>query len=115
MGTYKLGTFVSKRWGTVTVLLARYGEGGPLAILLELENGERLGVLSVNMSRPECSEDSRDLPQDCFYMKDWSENFELADEAEKSGLFTLRADLPVAQSGFVLASAWQVKDYPNHV
>jgi hypothetical protein len=76
-----------------------------------LENGgEPLATLSVNMYKPECSQDSRDLPRDCFYVKQWAENRDIAEEAWKSGLFTLREDLPIAHSGFVSAPVWQIKE-----
>lgn len=106
----QIGTFKSKAWGTVRVLSGHYGAAdGPLAIVLECENGEPLAALSVNMYRPECSHDSRDLPPDCFYVKLWGGNASLADEAFASGLFVERDDLPIAASGFVEAPAWQVK------
>lgn len=103
-----IGTFQSKRWGTVNVLRGTYGKDGPLAIALETSDGEPLAKLSVNMYVPECSHDSTELPPDCFYVKGWAENTELADEAFKSGLFVLRADLPSARSGFVTAPVWQI-------
>jgi len=105
----KIGGFNSARWGAVTALRGTYeGPKGPAAVVLTLEDGEPLATLSVNMYRPECSQDSRDLPADCFYVKQWSENEELAAEALASGLFMQRADLPVAESGFVDAPAWQI-------
>lgn len=106
-----IGTFNSKRWGTVSVVCATYGRAdGPLAVLLQLEDGEPLATLSVNMYRPECSHDSADLPADCFYVKQWSENEELSSEAFATGLFVLRDDLPGARSGFVSAPVWQIKE-----
>lgn len=87
-----------------------YGvRNGPVAIQLTAADGEPLAVLSVNMYKPECSHDSKDLPSGCFYVKNWSENTKLAEEAFASGLFVLRDDLPQAQSGFVSAPVWQIK------
>lgn len=109
MGAH-IGTFQSKRWGTVNVARATYGSAtGPIAILLSLDDGEPLGKLSVNMYRPECSQDSKDLPADCFYAKTYGENQELAREAMAGGLFIQRDDLPAARSGFVDAPVWQIK------
>jgi hypothetical protein len=104
-----IGTFNSKRWGKVTVLRSTYGSPqGPVAVVLQHEDGEPLATLSVNMYKPECSEDSRDLPPNCFYAKDWSENEEIAREALASGLFRIPENLPPARSGFVVAEAWEI-------
>lgn len=102
-------TFESARWGTVTIQEERYNgaDDGPLAILL-VQDGERLATLSVNMYKPECSHDSRDLPAHCFYVKDWSENVELASDAMESGLFKRRMDLPAARSGHCVADVWEL-------
>lgn len=109
MGAH-IGTFQSKRWGTVNVARATYeSAAGPTAVLLSLEDGEPLAKLSVNMYRPDCSHDSRDLPADCFFVKMWAENDRLAEEAMASGLFERRDDLGVASSGFVTAPVWQIK------
>lgn len=82
---------------------------GPLAIqLIDVEEGEPYATLSVNMYKPECSQDSKDLPPNCFYVKDWSENTGIANEMRTSGLFKERPDLPMAASGFVMAEAWEL-------
>ncbi len=105
----ELGTFQSKRCGPVRVLRSTYKtEDGPTAITLITDDGEPLATLSVNMYKPECSHDSADLPRDCFYVKTWGGNEELAQEALASGLFRLRTDLPEASSGFVTAPVWQI-------
>jgi hypothetical protein len=105
----QIGTFQSKRWGPVTVVRSTYGRvDGPVAVQLLTAEGEPLATLSVNMYRPECSQDSSDLPADCFYVKQWSENEVLAAEALASGLFVPRDDLPVAESGWIDAPAWQI-------
>jgi hypothetical protein len=95
----------------VAVLRATYGSAeGPTAVMLTCGDlCEPLATLSVNMYRPDCSHDSKDLPPDCFYVKAWSENEEIAEEAFASGLFVNRDDLPQASSGFVSARVWQIK------
>lgn len=106
----QIGSFSSRRWGHVRVLQGHYeGPSGPVAIVLQTNDGEPLTTLSVNMYRPECSQYSKDLPADCFYVKQWGGNEELAQEALASGLFSERDDLPEASSGFVAAPAWQIK------
>lgn len=106
-----IGTFMSRRWGTVHVLRGTYlRANGPTAIKLQSDEGEPLATLSVNMYRPECSRDSRDLPADCFYAKRWGGNVELSAEALASGLFIERLDLPVAESGHVTAPVWQLRE-----
>lgn len=105
----QIGTFNSPRWGTVHVRRATYGRAdGPTAIVLTGDDGEPLATLSVNLYRPDCSHDSRDLPPDCFYAKCWSENEQLAEDALKSGLFLQRDDMPAGRSGFVIAPVWQL-------
>jgi len=105
-----IGSFQSKRWGKVDVHRATYGsKTGPCAITLTTDTGEPLGTLSVNMYRPECSRDSRDLPKDCFYVKDWGGNETFTGDALASGLFVARDDLPRAESGYVTAPVWQIK------
>lgn len=99
----KIGTFQSKEWGTVVALRATYqGPDGPTAVVLQGEDGEPLTTLSVNL------DGSEGLPPNCFYMKDWTENAEIAAEAKRSGLFKYRDDIPTEQSGFVTADAWEI-------
>ena len=108
-----IGTFRSPRWGIVHVLRGHYGRAdGPTAIALTTDNGEPLATLSVNMYRPECSRDSRELPADCFYVKLWGGHEEIAEDALNSGLFKLRDDLPEAHSGYVSAPVWQIAGAP---
>lgn len=108
-----IGTFQTKDYGQARAFKATYGApNGPIAVLLEAD-GEPLATLSVNMYKPECSQDSRDLPGACFYVKNWSENEQIAKDAANSGLFVLRADLPEARSGFVSAPVWQIVEVPK--
>lgn len=105
----KIGVFKSKKWGHVDAWRATYdGKNGPLAVTLTLEDGEPLATLSVNMYRPECSRDSKDLPGDCFYVKTWGGHESFLRDALDSGLFVARSDLPMAQSGYVEAPVWQL-------
>lgn len=101
-----IGLFTSAQWGVVLVERGHYlTPDGPLAVYLKSADGAPLAKLSVNMYRPECSQDSRELPPDCFYLKHWAENEVLAMEAFVAGVFVLRPDLPAAVSGFVEAPA----------
>lgn len=98
-----VGSFHSARWGKVEVYATTYlSASGPLAIMLQDSDGEPLATLSVNMP------DSKNLPTNCFYMKDWSENEALAEEARESKLFKPRPDLPSSVSGFVMADAYEL-------
>lgn len=99
----KIGTFQTAQWGAVDVMQATYGHGdGPIAIVLECDGGERLGVLSVNLPG------SSALPEGCFYAKTYFENETLAMEAIASGLFVERVSLPRAQAGRVTVPVWQI-------
>jgi len=108
----EIGSFESKQFGKVTVLCGVYErDDGPMAIQLMCNTDsfeEPLAKLSVNMYRPECSHDSRDLPVGCFYAKTYGENELIAGEALASGLFRQRDDLPKASSGWVEAPAWEL-------
>ena len=105
----KIGTFKSARWGDVVALQATYdGPKGPTAVVLQTAEGEPLTTLSVNMYLPACSQDSKDLPADCFYVKQWGGNEDLAADALRTGVFVERPELPCAASGFVTAPVWQI-------
>lgn len=106
-----IGHFDSPKWGRIAAIRGNYLEdNGPVAVMLEAPNGQLLTVLSVNMYKPECSEDSQQLPKNCFYVKTWSENKDIFEDARKSGLFKERPDLPIARSGHVSAPAWEIVD-----
>ena len=99
-----IGKFQSKQWGEVEAHRAHYlSKDGPVAVILTLSDGEHLTTLSVNLKGH-----SERLPENCFYVKDWSENEELADEAAKSGLFKDRPDIPLVVTGFTIAGAWEI-------
>lgn len=97
-----IGTFPTPEWGLVTAKRSRYAEGGT-AVLLFTADGEPLATLSTNLGAP-----SRALPPECFYLKDWSENAELAERALTSPLFKYRFDLPEIRSGFIFAFACEI-------
>lgn len=92
-----VGTFISPRLGEVQVYRGHYLEAdGPLAVYLVADGphgAEVVATLSVNMTRPQCSADSRDLPPSCFYLKAWGENEHIASECFEAGIITLRPDL----------------------
>jgi hypothetical protein len=105
-------TFTSERWGEVTIHATKYANNGALAVQLTSMGDfgpEPLTTLSVNMAHGQNAE-SKDLPEGCFYAKDWSENEELAHEAAASGWFKFRDDIPPAISGYVCAEAWELLD-----
>lgn len=99
-----IGKFQSQQWGEVEAHWSYYlSEGGPAAVIMTLPDGRYLATLSVNLEGH-----SKRLPENCFYVKDWSENHELAEEAARSGLFKARPDIPKVHSGFVTAGAWEI-------
>ena len=106
------GQFTSRRWGTALVLLGNYGAKGPLAVVLQSEDGEPLATLSVHMYPPEASHLSRDLPEGAFYVQYWNLTEDLREDALLSGLFKARPDLPDSECSFVRAPAWQLA-YPD--
>lgn len=105
----KIGSFTSVSWGEVQVWRSTYLHAdGPLAVQLMSPDGEPLTTLSTNMYRTECSRDSAELPTNCFFVKRWGENAEIAAEALASGLFRERPDLGTAESGYVSAPVWEI-------
>jgi hypothetical protein len=73
--------FKSERYGTIYVKKRQYGSGR-MALQLMQPDGQLLAVLTVNI--PEMDKQLR--PGE-FFVKTWSENKEIAEEARKSGLF----------------------------
>ena len=69
-------------YGGETLLLDATGcyHDGPMAVRVIGEDGEPWAVLSVNL--PE----SKTLPKNHFFLKNWSENRGIALAAEKAGL-----------------------------
>jgi len=105
--TGQIGTFESERWGAVKVWRDAYTIDNSLAITLTVWNRDPgldapLATLSVH------TDASANLPPNCFYAKEWSENEELAAEALESGLFRVREDLPPVITGYTSADVWEV-------
>lgn len=110
----EVGQFMSPRWGKLLVLVGNYeSDDGPLAVTLVSEHGEPIATLSVNLYEPVVGLTSRELPKDCFYAKQWSENEEISKEALATGLFKVRDDFPTAEYGFITAPVWQILCLPN--
>jgi len=97
-----IGSFESKRWGTVKMWRDAYLHDDTLAVTLTTIGGEPLATLSVHLDT------SAELPENCFYVKAWSENREIADEAWASGLFKRRTDIPAGHTGLVTAEVWEI-------
>ena len=105
----RIGEFTSPHWGLVTIYTSHYDSPlGPLAVLLTVDTAPPLTTLSVYITKPLCSQDSADLPPDCFYVKDWAGNKTIARECEALPFFKRRPDLPTAKSGYVTADVWQL-------
>ena len=75
-------SFPTRQFGTVNVIMSTYRNGDGLAVELVDTNGDSIAMLSVNI--PECS---HQLGDGEFFVKTWSENAELAEDAFLSGLF----------------------------
>lgn len=93
-------SFNSKRWGKVLIEESYYAQGNRMALLLIHNDGCRLATLTTNM--PE-----HDLEEGEFFVKDWSENQELAAEAMASGLFVDTGKR--VGSGHVPVPVWKFK------
>lgn len=104
----QIGSFDSKRWGKVIAYRDSYAFDNTLAVTLvswnkEDEFYEPLTTLSVHLDA------SESLPKDHFYVKMWSENEVIAQEALTSGLFEVATEFPPAVGGFVVAPVWRIK------
>ena len=75
-------SFPTRRFGTATVVMQTYEHGGNRAVELVDGNGEPIFMLSVNL--PESSHLLRERE---FFVKTWSENAEIAEDALASGMF----------------------------
>jgi len=87
--------------GLATVITTTYQHGGATAVVMELENGERLCTLSVNI-------EGTKVPEGAFLVKTWSENAEIAKVALESGLFEDTGKR--IATGFVEAQVWRFKE-----
>ena len=94
-------------FGEVVMVLYKYREGGALAIaLVSAEDGEPIARLSTKLDA------SSRLPEGCFFMKDWSENYEVSVDVIQSGWVKPRPDIPSGRSGHVVADAFELLDAP---
>ena len=75
-------SFTTRLFGNVNVITNTYENGGKLSVELVADSGEDITTLSVNM--PECSHLLGDRE---FFAKTWSENTEIAEDAQASGIF----------------------------
>lgn len=96
----------AKLLGQITVggepveLLRTAYTDGRLAVIARGADGSPFGTLSTNLP-------GADLADDCFAVKTWSENRDLAEAALASGLFEPTGErLP---SGFVQAPIWRIR------
>lgn len=92
---------------TLRVLAGEYENNNALALVLQEEDGEHFGTLSVNL------DESAMLPPDVFYLKDWSENGPLYREFERLGHLIEAPEFPEVQTGFVTCRAYRWEQNPN--
>jgi hypothetical protein len=81
----------------------RYASGNGLAIQLTCEDGEPFATLSVNMP-------GEPLGEDEFFLKDWSENEEVAAAVRELGVFEPLGRF--ASSGYVVVQAYRAPKTP---
>jgi hypothetical protein len=74
-------SFIARGYGKIHVVTSTYRHGDGLAVEL-VKNGEPFAVLSVNI--PEAA---HRLGPNEFFVKTWSENAEIANDALASGIF----------------------------
>lgn len=89
------------RWGECKFNIISYAKGGTAVIITALD-GEHICTLSVWV------EGSENLPNNVCYIKDWSENQQIAEEAIEKGLINLRDDFPIVPSGYVNIFAYEI-------
>lgn len=95
--------FYTAKYGNVTIKEEKYANGC-LAVCLETTNmGEPIGKLSVNL--PE----SEKLNEGEFFVKDYSENQLIIEDAMASGWFELVPD-KFAQAGSDILSCWKIRE-----
>ena len=80
--------------------LARYRNGN-LAVEAIAADGEPYATLSVNMPPYD------PLPEGVFFLKDWSENAEIAAAFIESGLIEVVREVDARTSGFIAAEAYR--------
>ncbi len=91
-------SFSTRHFGTANVVTSAYQDGGALAVELVDGVGESIATLSVNIP-----ESSHLLGEKEFFVKTWSENEEIAEDALASGIFR---DTGRTSDGFLKAKIW---------
>lgn len=87
----------TSEWGTCQLREGHYvDEKGPMALWLERQ-GEVIAKISVNLPG------SEQLPERCFYLKWWGENWRTSMNVVESGWVKVRSEFPLAKSGHVTA------------
>jgi hypothetical protein len=102
-GIGKTKTFTLNLWGqdeTLYFNLNQYDNNGALAVELMSPTEGPYAMVSVNL--PESAE----LPKDEFFMKNWSENQELAEQLIEKGI--VQPTGKQASSGFVTAESYKL-------
>jgi len=94
---------ISLRDDRLTLATTRYADGA-LAVIATDKDGLPFATLSVNLPQ------SKDLPDEMFYLKDWSENERLAEAAIDSGLIVPAPDnFEPVRTGFVLSRPYIIE------
>lgn len=88
----------TKEWGVCELKQGRYvDEYGPHAIWLERQ-GEMIAKISVNVEGK-----SEKLPENCFYLKWWGENYIISMDVVESGWVKVRDEFPLVSTGNIKA------------
>lgn len=87
---------------TLTIVMTEYWDGNTAVQIVDSNTGEPWGTISVNMPQ------SKALPKGTFYIKDWSENKELAYHMYSLGILARDNTVPPANNGFITAYAGRI-------
>lgn len=69
-------------YGLVEVSLGTYRDSGNLCVdLIKVDTREGVACISMDIVIP--------VPEDCFYLKDWNENWEIGENVRDSNIFEL--------------------------
>lgn len=90
------------REDTLTIVITEYWDGNTAVSIVEAHTGLPYCTLSVNMPQ------SKALPKGTFYIKDWSENKELAYHMYSLGILARDNTVPPANNGFITAYAGRI-------
>jgi hypothetical protein len=94
---------INTTFGEARIETTKYQLGGLAVFLIDNHNGEPIATLST------CIPDHvHKLEEGEFFVKNWSENETLAQEAFESGLFIDTGKS--AATGYVVAPVWKFKD-----